>query len=222
MDSQCPDALKAKCENSSNSTATNLTLLSSNSDAKRYIEALFMEESKNRLNDLYNANKLGKCWIRSAYLDVLKPVFPTGTMHDSANANEGDDEDADTIGETRFTKPNSAIRSTRSSTLLHSVEDLSTDSTCVYKSKSGYDSNRSSRRRNITHKYGNRLSNDEIPDKQALNILFDQHFNTTSTIQAPTQRGLSKSMILPVSDLSEFEDDHESKQPKTLCEKIQR
>lgn len=50
----------AKCENSSNSTATNLTLLSTtNGDAKRYIEHLFMEESKNRLNDLYNTNKLG-------------------------------------------------------------------------------------------------------------------------------------------------------------------
>lgn len=49
-----------KCENSSNSTATNLTLLSAtNGDAKRYIEHLFMEESKNRLNDLYNTNKLG-------------------------------------------------------------------------------------------------------------------------------------------------------------------
>lgn len=52
----------AKCENSTNSTATNLTLLSTNhADAKRYIEHLFMEESKNRLNDLYNTNKLGEC-----------------------------------------------------------------------------------------------------------------------------------------------------------------
>lgn len=50
-----------KCENSSNSTATNLTLLTAcNGDAKRYIEHLFMEESRNRLNDLYNTNKLGK------------------------------------------------------------------------------------------------------------------------------------------------------------------
>lgn len=50
-----------KCENSQHSTVTNLTLLSAsaNSDAKRYIEHLFMEESKNRLNDFYNTNKLG-------------------------------------------------------------------------------------------------------------------------------------------------------------------
>lgn len=52
-----------KSENSINSTATNLTLLtacSNNGDAKRYIEHLFMEESKNRLIDIYNSNKLGE------------------------------------------------------------------------------------------------------------------------------------------------------------------
>lgn len=61
-DTNCSsDSTKStKCENSSNSTVTNLTILStSNGDAKRYIEHLFMEESKNRLNDLYNTNKLG-------------------------------------------------------------------------------------------------------------------------------------------------------------------
>lgn len=46
---------------SSNTTITNTTFLgTTNDDAKRYIEHLFMEESKNRLNDFYNANKLGK------------------------------------------------------------------------------------------------------------------------------------------------------------------
>lgn len=126
------------------------------------------------------------------------------------------------MGESRFTKPNSAIRPTRSSSILHSVEDLSTDSTCVYKARSGYDSNRGSRRRIITQKFGNRLSNDEIPDKQTLNNLFD--YNNALTIQSSNNRGLSKSMILPtpVSDFSEFDDDHELKQPKTFCEKIQR
>lgn len=126
------------------------------------------------------------------------------------------------MGESRFTKPISAIRPTRSSSILHSVEDLSTDSTCVYKARSGYDSNRGSRRRIITQKFGNRLSNDEIPDKQTLNNLFD--YNSASTMQSSNNRGLSKSMILPtpVSDLSEFDDDHELKRRKTLCEKIQR
>lgn len=61
-----------KCESSINSTATNLTLLttcSNNGDAKRYIEHLFMEESKNRLIDIYNTNKLGEyktqCQLRT-------------------------------------------------------------------------------------------------------------------------------------------------------------
>lgn len=141
----------------------------------------------------------------------------------SGTANEGEDEYADTMGESKFTKPIPAIRPTRSSTLLHSVEDLSTDSTCVYKSRSGFDSNRGSRRRIITQTFGNqRLSSDEIPDKQTLNNLFD--CNNTSTIQASNNRGLSKSMILPtpVSDLSEFDDDYELKKPKTLCDKIKR
>lgn len=138
----------------------------------------------------------------------------------SGNGNEGDDEYADTMGESKFTKPIAAIRPTRSSSLLHSVEDLSTDSTCVYKARSGYDSNRGSRRRIITQKFGNRLSTDEINDKQTLNNLFEQ----TSTMQASNNRGLSKSMILPtpVSDLSKFDSDYELKQSKTLCEKIQR
>lgn len=143
-----------------------------------------------------------------------------GVVNDTnGNTNDGDDECADTMGESRFTKPVSAIRPTRSSSILHSVEDLSTDSTCVYKSRSGFDSNRGSRRRIITHNFGNRLSNDEIPDKQTLNNLFD-----TSSIQASNNRGLSKSMILPtpVSDLSEFDDDHELKKPKTLCDRIKR
>lgn len=227
----------AKCENSQHSTATNLTLLSttSNSDAKRYIEHLFMEESKNRLNDFYNTNKLGiiycllifsRYFFRSfvfmfqinnefAFAGALNDISPNA----NANANEGDDEYTDTMGESRFKKPISAIRPTRSSSLLHSVEDLSTDSTCVYKSRSGFDSNRGSGRRIITQKFGNRSSNDEIPDKQTLNNLFDG-----STIQASNNRGLSKSMILPtpVSDLSDFNEDHDLKQPKTFCDKIKR
>lgn len=140
----------------------------------------------------------------------------------NGNGNDADDEDADIVGEAKFTKPLSAIRPTRSSSILHSVEDLSTDSTCVYKSRSGFDSNRGSRRRIQTQKFGNRLSNDEIIDKQTLNNLFEQ--SSASTMQATNNRGLSKSMILPtpVSDLSNFDEDFKFKEPKTLCEKIQR
>lgn len=35
----------------------------------------------------------------------------------------------------------------RNSTILHSVEDLSTDSTWLYKTRSGFDSNRGSKKR---------------------------------------------------------------------------
>lgn len=146
----------------------------------------------------------------------------SGNIGNTNNAGgDGDDEYSDTIGETRFSKPISSIRPTRSSTLMHSVEDLSTDSTCVYRARNGYDSNRGSRRRIITQKFGTRSSNDEIPDKQALNNLFDR---STSTIQASNNRGLSKSMILPapVSDLNEFHDEIDAKKRKTICEKIQR
>lgn len=53
----------AKADNSGCTTNTTNTCTmfvgSNNNDAKRYIEHLFMEESKNRINDFYNTNKLG-------------------------------------------------------------------------------------------------------------------------------------------------------------------
>lgn len=63
-----------KCENSINSTATNLTLLSTcsnNGDAKRYIEHLFIEESKHRLIDIYNTNKLGAYEVLSNCIESI-------------------------------------------------------------------------------------------------------------------------------------------------------
>ncbi|XP_017884060.1 monocarboxylate transporter 12 [Ceratina calcarata] len=51
------------------------------------------------------------------------------------------DEEKDVIGEVLHMKPISKIRS---SSILHSVEDLSTDSTCVYKARSSLKSLRSS------------------------------------------------------------------------------
>lgn len=110
---------------------------------------------------------------------------------------ENDDEEKDTVGETRFLKP---IKSTRSSTLLHSVEDLSTDSTCVYKAKSGYDSNRSSRYRNGSYK------------------------NKELQMPSCNNRGLSKSMIIPtpVSDFSESGEPTEKQRGGTCFDKIKR
>lgn len=108
------------------------------------------------------------------------------------------------------------IRSVRSSSLLHSVEDLSTDSTFVYKNRSGFDSNRGSRRRNK-----NTLSTDEITTKipQTGNVAVESQLSNP----APQNRGLSKSMIIPtpVSDFNEFDDEAlEQKRKKTCCDRI--
>lgn len=109
------------------------------------------------------------------------------------------------------------IRTVRSSSLLHSVEDLSTDSTFVYKNRSGFDSNRGSRRRNK-----NALSTDEIPAKIPPATAAGE-VNVTSSHPAPQNRGLSKSMIIPtpVSDFNEFDnDDLDITRSKTCCERI--
>lgn len=102
------------------------------------------------------------------------------------------------------------MKSIRSSSLLHSVEDLSTDSTCVYKARSGFDSNRGSRRRNR-----NTFSTDEM--------LINGSGNQ-SAMQNSANRGLSKSMIIPtpVSDLSDFDGSGDKKRNKTCCDKIKR
>lgn len=162
-----------------------------------------------------------------------------------------DDEDKDTIGETRFMKP---IKATRSSTLLHSVEDLSTDSSCLFKARNGFDSNRSSSRRRaiasgtstataaengiaITNtitttttstttasiKNGSGFSTDEFVDKVPLNINHSSRKYYT-TKHASAYRGLSKSMILPTpaSDLSDFDDTIKTEVQKSCCDKIKR
>lgn len=138
-----------------------------------------------------------------------------------AGAVDSDDEVKDIVGETRFMKP---IKSIRSSSLLHSVEDLSTDSTCVYKARSGFDSNRSSRRRAAVTK----------PTTVAAAAPFvstDEMLGTVSGgvagAAAPSMqasRGLSKSMIIPtpVSDLSEHDDEEDTKKPKTCCDRIKK
>lgn len=116
------------------------------------------------------------------------------------------------------------IRSVRSSSLLHSVEDLSTDSTFVYKNRSGFDSNRGSRRRNK-----NAFSTDEIstkippPPATATGEITCAGEQAQLSHPAPQNRGLSKSMIIPtpVSDFNEFDDDDvDPKRKKTCCDRI--
>lgn len=129
---------------------------------------------------------------------------------------ESDDEDKDVIGETHFMKP-AIHKSIRSSGLLHSVEDLSTDSTCVYKARSGFDSNRGSRRRNR-----NTFSTDEILAK--IPPLTNNCVANESNMQTSSNRGLSKSMIIPtpVSDFTEFDDTEKTDKRKSCCEKLKR
>lgn len=116
------------------------------------------------------------------------------------------------------------IKSIRSSSLLHSVEDLSTDSTCVYKARSGFDSNRSSRRRAPTATAQSKptfVSTDEI---QVSNNAQPSGQLPVSTMQ--TNRGLSKSMIIPtpISDFSEYDEDRDEvkKGKKTCCDRIRK
>ncbi|XP_017011040.1 monocarboxylate transporter 9 [Drosophila takahashii] len=134
----------------------------------KFIEHLFLEESKNHLN--YYASK--------------QPA-------QDKSAQESDDEVKDIIGETTFIKP---MKKVRSSGLLHSVEDLSTDSTWVYRKHSGTDSNRGSRRRR------NVFSNDEVISK------IQAHLEKPLSPPSVVSRGLSKSMEIPtpVSNLSDL------------------
>lgn len=136
---------------------------------------------------------------------------------------DSDDEVKDIVGETRFMKP---IKSTRSSSLLHSVEDLSTDSTCVYKARSGFDSNRSSRRRAAVTKTTTVaaaapfVSTDEMLGTVSGGVAGASAAAAAATsMQTSASRGLSKSMIIPtpVSDFSEYDDEEGVKKSKTCC-----
>lgn len=106
-------------------------------------------------------------------------------------AQESDDEVKDIIGETTFIKP---MKKVRSSGIMHSVEDLSTTSTWVYRKNSGTDSNRASRRRR------NVFANDEIISK------IQAHLEKPLSPPAVVTRGLSKSMEIPTpaSNMSEM------------------
>ncbi|XP_055855454.1 uncharacterized protein LOC129918767 [Episyrphus balteatus] len=179
---------------------TNSTYLDSCDETasnKKFIEHLFLEESKNRRNDYYNTDKC--------------------VNNNDKSHNDSDDEYKDTIGETTFMKP---MKSVRSSGILHSVEDLSTDSTWVYRKHSGSDSNRGSRRRR------NVFANDEIISKIQAHLE-----KPISPPPTSANRGLSKSMEIPtpVSNLAELknqkievEDDYEDDDPpRTCCDRIQ-
>ncbi|XP_053670319.1 uncharacterized protein LOC128720658 [Anopheles nili] len=107
----------------------NLGHLSSSEDhlSKRCLEDLFLDD-QNR-NSLTSENK---------FVNITEKTLQ-----------ESEDELKDILSSAIFLKPISSIRSC---SILHSVEDLSTDSTCVYKNRaSGYDSKRNSMRYKQQH-----------------------------------------------------------------------
>lgn len=77
-------------------------------------------------------------------LGIFINFFLTVNPNEKILQIDSDDECKDVVGETAFMKQMAAVRN---STILHSVEDLSTDSTWVYKTRSGFDSNRGSKKR---------------------------------------------------------------------------
>ncbi|XP_053685742.1 uncharacterized protein LOC128735273 [Sabethes cyaneus] len=106
----------------------NLGHLSSSEDhlSRRCLEDLFLDDA---IRDK-NRNSLN---LDSKFVNVTEKTLQ-----------ESEDELKDIISNAIFLKP---IASIRSCSILHSVEDLSTDSTCVYKNRaSGYDSHRNSKR----------------------------------------------------------------------------
>lgn len=80
-------------------------------------------------DNLGSDNKLNDPKMKKNYLNDLFSNHSTVLIDTKDSDNE---EEKDQMGETFFMKP---IKSLRSSSILHSVEDLSTDSTCVYKAR---------------------------------------------------------------------------------------
>ena len=121
---------------------------------------------------------------------------------------ESEDELKDIIGNMSFLKP---IASLRSSSILHSVEDLSTDSTFVYRNRSGYDSNRNSKRC--------KQKPDEAEPKTK-DVMEPERNESLKSV--PINKGLSKSMIIPtpVYDLSDLIEEEYRK--KSLIGKIKQ
>lgn len=105
-----------------------------------------------------------------------------------SNFNQDNDEIKDIIGETTFIKP---IKKVRSSGIIHSVEDLSTNSTWVYRKASGSNSNRASRRKR------NVFANDEIISK--IQAHFEKPLSPPPT-NAITRKHLTKSMEIPITN----------------------
>ncbi|XP_065085214.1 uncharacterized protein Sln [Ochlerotatus camptorhynchus] len=145
----------------------NLGHLSSSEDhlSRRCLEDLFLDEA---LHDK-NRNSLN---TDGKFVNVTDKTLQ-----------ESEDELKDIISNAIFLKP---IASIKSCSILHSVEDLSTDSTFVYKNRaSGYDSNRNSKR----FKHRNEEMYNRIHQHQRQDILLPP--KTEQQQQPPQPQGLT-------------------------------
>ncbi|XP_058464731.1 uncharacterized protein LOC131438618 isoform X2 [Malaya genurostris] len=197
----------------------NLGHLSSSEDhlSRRCLEDLFLDDA---IRDK-NRNSLN---IDSKFVNVTEKTLQ-----------ESEDELKDIISNPIFLKP---IASIRSCSILHSVEDLSTDSTCVYKNRaSGYDSHRNSKRikqptlppkteqQQPPQLQGLLDLGSDPADKPPLeldNPTVIINNNNSSSLSQNNNRGLSKSMVIPtpVGDLSNIFDDEYTEYTRGLAEKI--
>lgn len=84
-----------------------------------------------QLELLFQQNDLQKAETK-ARNNILNDLFTQKTRNFDPARLSDSDEEKDQIGETILMRPSLSFRS---SSFLHSVEDLSTDSTCVYKSR---------------------------------------------------------------------------------------
>ncbi|XP_044741742.1 monocarboxylate transporter 12 [Chrysoperla carnea] len=120
-----------------NTPATEITQQSQQSQAPNTLPASIPVNKQLEL--LFQQNDTAKISATLQFTDsktrnnILNDLFNQKTIiFDPANRLSDSEEEKDQIGETILMRPSLSFRS---SSFLHSVEDLSTDSTCVYKSR---------------------------------------------------------------------------------------
>nr|XP_029707566.1 uncharacterized protein LOC109623291 [Aedes albopictus] len=152
----------------------NLGHLSSSEDhlSRRCLEDLFLDET---LRTDKNRNSLN---LDGKFVNVTEKTLQ-----------ESEDELKDIISNAIFLKP---IASIKSCSILHSVEDLSTDSTFVYKNRgSGYDSQRNSKRlKQRNEEMYNRIHQQK--HQQPQDILLPPKTEQPQLPQPPQSQGLTK------------------------------
>lgn len=165
-----------------------------------------------------SSNNRGLDWLFTGESKVQEKI---------PEVNKGDenesDEDKDFVDVNVHLRPMPSIKN---SGILHSVEDLSTDSTCYFRSRNSITSSHrgSSRRRRDTLQPPQpiHMSNDEI-------IIKIQNFEPNNALKDDTNglgtnRGLSKSMTIPtpVGDHHNFIEQENRMSQRSCCGKIKK